>query len=161
MLKGSAAHNDALHEAVKASRTGEALFFDLAVDDLTRAGPPADQQHRRLGIRRGLPLVAHDTASTLKAAKDLFARAGRTCTVSRDEGRAPGHPGGHLRSFAGIPVNVTLLFSREQYLAAEDAPPRGVGGRIAAGLDPDVRSVASVSAWPRQATAPDAEIIRA
>ena len=51
--------------------------------------------------------------------------------------------------FAGMPINVTLLFSREQYLAAADAFLRGIERRIEAGLNPSVGSVASlfISRW--------------
>ena len=95
------------------------------------------------------PLLAHDAMSTLAAAKALFARAGRPNLMIK----IPGTPAGlwaiEEALFAGIPVNVTLLFSREQYLAAAEAFLRGIERRIDAGLKPDVASVASmfVSRW--------------
>ena len=95
------------------------------------------------------PLLAYDTASTLAAAQDLHARrSGPTCS-SRFPARTEGLPAIEEAIFAGVPINVTLLFSREQYLAAAEAYLRGIERRIAAGLDPDVASVASlfVSRW--------------
>ncbi len=154
-LKGSAAYDDAIRDGVKAGRTGEALFFDLALDDLTRAADLFRPVHQRTNGVDGWvslevsPLLARDPASTLEAAKELFARAGRPNLHIKIPGTKEGLPAIEEATFAGIPVNVTLLFSREHYLAAADAWLRGVERRIAAGLDPDVRSVASVfvSRW--------------
>jgi transaldolase len=154
-LKGSAAYDDAIRAGVKAGRAGEALFFDLAIDDLTRAADLFRPIYQRTDGVDGWvslevsPLLAHDTASTLNAAKDLFARARRPNLHIKIPGTREGLPAIEEATFAGIPVNVTLLFSREQYLAAADAWRRGVERRIEAGIDPDVRSVASVfvSRW--------------
>jgi len=95
------------------------------------------------------PLLAYDTASTLAAAKELHARAGRKNLLIKIPGTTEGLPAIEEAIFAGIPVNVTLLFSREHYLAAAAAYLRGIERRIVAGLDPDVGSVASVfiSRW--------------
>src|SRR5207302_7972746 len=88
------------------------------------------------------PLLAYDTASTLAAAKDLHARAGRPNLFIKIPGTKEGLPAIEEAIFAGIPINVTLLFSREQYLAAAEAFLRGIERRIAAGMDPEVGSVA-------------------
>src|SRR5262249_36566538 len=95
------------------------------------------------------PLLAHDTATTLSAARDLHARAGRPNLFIKIPGTKEGVPAIEEAIFAGIPVNVTLLFSREQYLAAAEAFLRGIERRIDAGLNPNVGSVASVfiSRW--------------
>ena len=95
------------------------------------------------------PLLAHDTASTLAAAKDLFARAARPNVFIKIPGTKEGLPAIEEAIFAGIPVNVTLLFSREHYVAAAEAFLRGIERRIDAGLNPNVGSVASVfvSRW--------------
>jgi transaldolase len=154
-LKGSAAYDADIHAGVRAARRGEDLFFDLAIADLTRAADLFKPVFHRTGGVDGFvslevsPLLAYDTASTLKAAKDLFARAGRKNLHIKIPGTAEGLPAIEEATFAGIPVNVTLLFSRDQYVAAAEAWLRGVERRIAAGLDPDVRSVASVfvSRW--------------
>jgi transaldolase len=154
-LAGSAAYDDAIREGVRAGRSGEALFFDLALADLTRAADLFLPVHRRTSGVDGWvslevsPLLAHDTAATLKAARELFTRAGRPNLHIKIPGTAEGLPAIEEATFAGIPVNVTLLFSREQYVAAAEAWLRGVERRIEAGLDPDVRSVASVfiSRW--------------
>ena len=95
------------------------------------------------------PLLAHDTASTIAAAKELYARAGRPNLFIKIPGTKEGLPAIEEAIFAGVPVNVTLLFSREQYVAAAEAYLRGIERRIAAGLNPQVGSVASmfISRW--------------
>jgi transaldolase len=95
------------------------------------------------------PLLAHDTTSTIAAAKQLFGRAGRSNLFIKIPGTKEGLPAIEEAIFAGVPVNVTLLFSREQYVAAAEAYLRGIERRIAAGLNPQVGSVASVfiSRW--------------
>src|SRR5262249_9796939 len=95
------------------------------------------------------PLLAHDTASTLAAAKTLYARAARPNLLIKIPGTKEGLPAIEESIFAGIPINVTLLFSREHYLAAAKAFLRGIERRIDAGLQPNVASVASVfvSRW--------------
>ena len=128
---------------------------DLALDDLTKAAdlfrPIWD---RTAGVDGWVslevsPLLAHDTQSTLAAAKDLFARSGRPNLFIKIPGTTEGLPAIEEAIFAGIPINVTLLFSREHYLASAEAYLRGIERRIAAGLKPDVASVASVfvSRW--------------
>ena len=95
------------------------------------------------------PLLAHDTAGTLAAAKELHARAGRPNLFIKIPGTKEGIPAIEEAIFAGVPINVTLLFSRAQYVAAAEAYLRGIERRIAAGLNPNVGSVASlfVSRW--------------
>lgn len=154
-IENSSAYDDAIRDGIKSGRTGEALFFDLAIDDLTRAADLLRPVFERTNGLDGWvslevsPLLAHDTASTLRAAKDLFARAGRPNLHIKIPGTKEGLPAIEEATFAGIPVNVTLLFSREQYLAAADAWLRGVERRIEVGAAPDVRSVGSVfvSRW--------------
>ena len=154
-LKKSAAYDEAIRAGVRGGRTGEALFFDLALDDLTRAADLFRPVHDRTGGLDGFvslevsPLLAYDTASTLTAAKELFARAGRKNLHIKIPGTREGLPAIEEATFAGIPVNVTLLFSREHYLGAAEAWLRGIERRIAAGLDPNVPSVASlfISRW--------------
>src|SRR5512137_2212605 len=154
-LKKSAAYDEAIRAGVKAGRTGEDLFFDLALDDLTRAADLFRPIHDRTGGVDGFvslevsPLLAYDTASTLKVAKELHARAARPNLHIKIPGTREGLPAIEEATFAGVPVNVTLLFSPGQYVAAAEAWLRGVERRIAAGLTADVRSVASVfvSRW--------------
>ena len=139
----------------KGASRARALFFDLALEDLTRAADLFRPVHdRTTGVDGWVslevsPLLAHDTASTLAAAKDLHARAGRPNLFIKIPGTKEGLPAIEEAIFAGIPINVTLLFSREQYLAAAEAFLRGIERRIDAGLNPDVGSVASVfiSRW--------------
>jgi len=152
---GSTAYDAAIASGVAAGRTGEELFFDLAIEDLVRAADLFADIYQRTGGVDGFvslevsPTLAYDTASTLAAAKDLFARAGRPNLHIKIPGTKEGLPAIEEATFAGIPVNVTLLFSRAQYVAAADAWLRGIERRIEAGLDADVRSVASVfiSRW--------------
>jgi transaldolase len=95
------------------------------------------------------PLLAHDTAGSIKAAVELHRRANRPNLYIKIPGTPEGVPAIEEAIFAGVPINVTLLFSREQYLAAAEAYLRGIERRIGAGLDPKVSSVASifVSRW--------------
>jgi transaldolase len=95
------------------------------------------------------PLLAHDTPSTLAAAEALHARAARPNLLIKIPGTKEGLPAIEEAIFAGIPINVTLLFSSAQYLAAADAFMRGIERRVAAGLQPEIESVASVfiSRW--------------
>ncbi|HET6238914.1 MAG TPA: transaldolase [Acetobacteraceae bacterium] len=154
-IKNSTTYDDTIRQKVRAGRSGEDLFFDLALEDLTRAADLFKPIYERTDGVDGWvslevsPLLAHDTASTLAAAKALHDRAGRANLFIKIPGTPEGLPAIEAAIFAGVPVNVTLLFSREQYVAAAEAYLRGVERRIAAGLNPDVGSVASVfvSRW--------------
>jgi transaldolase len=154
-IKNSTAYNNAIHEDLKRGKSGEALFFDLALEDLTRAADLFRPIHDRTDGVDGWvslevsPLLAYDTASTLAAAKELHARAGRSNLLIKIPGTKEGLPAIEEAIFAGIPINVTLLFSREQYVAAAEAFLRGIERRVEAGLEPTVGSVASVfvSRW--------------
>src|SRR3989440_11550931 len=154
-IKNSSRYDAAIRKKVKEGKSGEDLFFELALEDLTRAAdlfrPIWD---RTAGVDGWVslevsPLLAHDTASTLAAAKSLHARAGRPNLLIKIPGTKEGLPAIEEAIFAGVPVNVTLLFSREHYVAAAEAFLRGIERRIDAGLKPDVGSVASVfvSRW--------------
>jgi transaldolase len=154
-IKNSTAYDTPIREKLAKGTSGEALFFELALEDITRAADLFRPTHDRTNGVDGWvslevsPLLAHDTASTLAAAKDLFARAGRPNLFIKIPGTKEGEPAIEEAIFAGIPVNVTLLFSREQYLAAAEAFLRGIERRIDANLNPRVGSVASVfiSRW--------------
>src|SRR3984957_2545275 len=154
-IKNSAAYDDAIRNKLAKGRSGEELFFDLALEDLLRAAdlfrPIFDRTNGVDGwvSLEVSPLLAHDTASTLNEAKELFARAGRPNLFIKIPGTSEGLPAIEEAIFAGVPINVTLLFSREQYAAAAGAYLRGIQRRIAAGLNPRVVSVASVfiSRW--------------
>jgi len=154
-IKDSAAYDAGIREGLAKGKSGERLFFDLALDDLTRAADLFRPVHDRTSGVDGWvslevsPLLAHDTARTIAAAKQLFARARRPNLFIKIPGTKEGLPAIEEAIFAGVPVNVTLLFSREQYLAAAEAYLRGIERRIAAGLNPEVGSVASVfvSRW--------------
>jgi transaldolase len=154
-IKNSTAYDAAIRDRLGKGKSGEALFFAVALEDISRAAhffrPVYD---RTDGVDGWVslevsPLLAHDTASTLTAAKALHARARLLNLFIKIPGTKEGLPAIEEAIFAGIPVNVTLLFSREQYLSAAEAYLRAVERRIAAGLNPDVGSVASVfiSRW--------------
>jgi len=154
-IKNSRAYDAAIQEKLSKGQSGETLFFELALEDLTRAADlfrPIYNQSDGVDGWASLevsPLLAHDTASTLSAAKDLYARAGRPNLFIKIPGTKEGLPAIEEAIFAGVPINVTLLFSREQYVAAAEAFLRGIERRIDAGLKPVVPSVASVfiSRW--------------
>src|SRR6185369_9549088 len=154
-IKNSAAYDAAIRTRVKEGKSGEELFFELALADISQAADlfrPIWERTEGVDGWASLevsPLLAHDTASTLAAARDLHARAGRPNLLIKIPGTKEGLPAIEEAIFAGVPVNVTLLFSREHYVAAAEAFLRGIERRIAAGLNPNVGSVASVfvSRW--------------
>ena len=154
-IKNSAAYDAAIRGKLREGKSGEKLFFELALEDLTQAAdlfrPVWDRTNGVDGwvSLEVSPLLAHDTASTLAAARELHARTGRPNLFIKIPGTREGLPAIEEAIFAGVPVNVTLLFSREQYVAAAEAFLRGIERRVEAGLDPDVGSVASVfiSRW--------------
>jgi transaldolase len=154
-IKDSTAYDVAIREKLAKGESGEDLFFDLALEDLTRAADLFRPTYDRTDSVDGWvslevsPLLAYDTAHTLAAAKDLHDRAGRPNLLIKIPGTKEGLPAIEEAIFAGIPINVTLLFSREHYVAAAEAFLRGIERRIDAGLKPGVGSVASVfvSRW--------------
>jgi transaldolase len=154
-IKSSSDYDAAIRDNLSKGGSGETLFFDLAIEDLTRAADLFRPIYDRTNGVDGWvslevsPLLAYDTASTLAAAKDLFAQAGRPNLYIKIPGTKEGLPAIEEAIFAGIPINVTLLFSREHYVAAAEAFLRGIERRIEAGLKPTVGSVASVfvSRW--------------
>ena len=165
-IKNSGDYDASIRQKLKADKTGEDLFFELALEDITAAADLFRPVHERtLGVDGWVslevsPLLAHNTKTTIAEAKDLHARAGRPNVLIKIPGTKEGLPAIEESIFAGIPVNVTLLFSREQYLAAAEAYMRGIERRIEAGLNPYVGSVASlfISRWDVAVadTAPDA-----
>lgn len=154
-IKKSASYDSAISQKLSQGLAGESLFFELALEDLTRAadlfGSVYDQTKRVDGwvSLEVSPLLAYDTVTTLAAAKDLHKRAARPNLFIKIPGTREGLPAIEEAIFSGVSVNVTLLFSREQYVAAAEAYLKGIERRIAAGLDPKVGSVASlfISRW--------------
>jgi transaldolase len=154
-IKNSQAYDTAISDRLAEGKSGEPLFFELALEDITRAAdlfrPVYDQTDGVDGwvSLEVSPALAYNAGSTLAAAKELRARAARPNVFIKIPGTKEGLPAIEEAIFSGIPVNITLLFSREQYLAAADAFMRGIERRIAAKLTPDVASVASVfvSRW--------------
>jgi transaldolase len=154
-IKNSASYDEDIRRKLAAGKSGEALFFELALSDITQAAdvfrPIFDKSSGVDGYvsLEVSPLLAHDTQTTLAEAKDLHARAGRPNLFIKIPGTQEGLPAIEEAIFAGVPVNVTLLFSREHYLAAAEAYLRGIERRVEAGLNPNVGSVASlfISRW--------------
>jgi transaldolase len=154
-IKNSSSYDRAIRDYASKGKSGEELFFELALEDLTRAADLFRPVHDRTNGLDGWvslevsPLLAHNTASTLAEAKQLFARANRPNLLIKIPGTKEGLSAIEEAIFAGIPVNVTLLFSPEQYRAVAEAYMRGIERRIDAGLNPDIGSVASVfvSRW--------------
>lgn len=151
------AYDAGIREKVKAGKSGEGLFIELALEDLRRA---ADLFRPVFDATDGVdgwvsmevsPLLADDTQGTIEAAKQIHAQADRPNLLVKIPGTPAGLGAIEEAIFAGIPVNVTLLFSAAQYKAAADAYVRGIERRVAAGLDPKVGSVASVfiSRWDK------------
>jgi transaldolase len=154
-IRNTADYDAAIRAGAAAGRTGEDLFFDLALEDLTRAADLFRPVHEATNGVDGWvslevsPKLAYDAASTVAEATALFARAARPNLFIKIPGTREGLAAIEETIFAGVPVNVTLLFSREQYLAAAYAYLRGIERRVAAGRNPLVPSVASlfVSRW--------------
>jgi transaldolase len=155
-IKNSPTYDPVIQKKMREGKSGEALFFEIALEDLTRAADMFRDIHAKSNGVDGWvslevsPVLAHDTASTLKQAKDLCARAAHPNLFIKIPGTTEGLPAIEEAIFAGVSVNVTLLFSREHYLAQSEAYLRGIERRIAAGLPPkNVSSVASVfiSRW--------------
>jgi transaldolase len=154
-IKNSSDYDNAIRSKLAEGKSGEKLFFELALEDLTQAAdlfrPVYD---RTCGVDGWVslevsPLLAHDTKSTIAEAKNLHAQARRPNLFIKIPGTPEGLPAIEEAIFAGVPINVTLLFSEDQYLAAANAFMRGIERRIEAGSRPDVPSVASIfiSRW--------------
>jgi len=154
-IKNSSDYDDAIKSKLAEGKSGEKLFFELALEDLAQAADLFRPIHDRTSGVDGWvslevsPLLAHDTKSTIAVAKELHAQARRPNLLIKIPGTPEGRPAIEEAIFAGVPVNVTLLFSDDQYLAAANAFMRGIERRIEAGLKPDIASVASIfiSRW--------------
>ena len=154
-IKNSSAYDSTIGDHVAEGQSAEAVFFNLALEDLTHAAKLFRPVHDRTDGVDGWvslevsPLLAYDTASTIAAAKELSARAAQPNLFIKIPGTAEGLPAIEEAIFAGVPINVTLLFSREHYVAAAEAVLRGIERRLESGLNPHVDSVASlfISRW--------------
>ncbi|MEO8452824.1 MAG: transaldolase [Gemmatimonadota bacterium] len=154
-IKKNDFYDGAIRRKAAEGKSGETLFFELAIEDLVRAADLFRPVHDRTGGVDGWvslevsPVLANDTAATIRAAAELHGRAQRPNLFIKIPGTPEGLPAIEASIFAGVPVNVTLLFSAAQYTAAAGAYMRGIERRIAAGLDPKIDSVASifVSRW--------------
>src|SRR5438094_1495810 len=137
-IKNSTAYDAAIRKKLSEGKSGEDLFFELALEDLTRAADLFRPIYDRTNGVDGWvslevsPVLAHDTKSTLAAARSLHARAGRPNLFIKIPGTKEGLPAIEEAIFAGVPINVTLLFSADQYLAAAEAFVRGIERRIEA-----------------------------
>jgi transaldolase len=151
----SSSYDAEIRKLTAAGHSAEAIFFQLALQDLARAAELFAPVHGRTAGVDGFvslevsPLLVHDTRRTIEQAKELHRRGARPNLLIKIPGTKAGLPAIEEAIFSGVPVNVTLLFSREHYLAAADAYLRGLERRVEAGLSPDVGSVASLflSRW--------------
>jgi transaldolase len=154
-MKHGSAYDEEIRKLAQTGLADEKLFFELAIEDLRRAADLFRAAHERSAGVDGWvslevsPRLAYDTNSTLAEARDLHARAARPNLFIKIPGTQEGLPAIESAIFAGVPINVTLLFSADQYVAAADAWLRGIERRIAAGLNPNIASVASIflSRW--------------
>jgi transaldolase len=154
-ITGGDAYDEQIIEVAPTVDTTEETFFELAIADLRDAADLFAPVHERTAGIDGFcslevsPLIADDTAATIEQAARLHAKAERENIFIKIPGTPAGLPAIEESIFAGIPINVSLLFDTEQYLAAADAYLKGIERRIEAGLDPDVTSVASIfmSRW--------------
>jgi transaldolase len=156
-IGGTKAYDEGIRTKAAAGLSGEELFVELALEDLRRAADVFQPVFAATGGGDGWvsmevsPLLADDAASTLQAAKTIFRQAARANLYVKIPGTTAGLAAIEESIFAGVPINVTLLFSSDHYRAAAEAYLRGIERRVAAGLDPNVSSVASlfVSRWDR------------
>jgi transaldolase len=154
-IRNSADYDGDIARQASHGRPAEDLFFDLALADLTKAADLLRSVSNRTDGVDGWvslevsPFLARDTQRTIEAARDLSQRGNKSNLFIKIPGTEEGLPAIEAAIFAGVPINVTLLFSREQYIAAAEAYLRGVERRIEAGLNPAVASVASlfISRW--------------
>jgi transaldolase len=154
-ISGGNAYDEQITELREKGLDPEPIFFELALADLQRAADLFKDVHEQTGGVDGFvslevsPLLAYETESTIKQATELHGRGGRDNIYIKIPGTPEGLPAIEEAIFAGVPINVTLLFSNEQYLAAADAYMKGLERRVEAGLDVKVESVASVfiSRW--------------
>ncbi len=154
-IRQGKSYDVSLRAAARSGVSHEELFFELALEDITHAADLFRPVHERSAGVDGWvslevsPLLAADAKSTLAQAKDLSSRANRSNLFIKIPGTPEGLAAIEEAIFAGIPINITLLFSAKQYQAAADAWLRGVERRVEAGLNPNVASVASmfVSRW--------------
>jgi len=154
-IKNSSDYDSAIKSKLAQGKSGEKLFFELALEDIREAADLFRPVHdRTCGVDGWVslevsPLLAHDTKSTIAEAKELHRQAQRRNVFIKIPGTPEGLPAIEEAIFAGVPINVTLLFSDDQYVAAANAFMRGIERRIEAGLQPDVASVASlfISRW--------------
>jgi transaldolase len=154
-IKNSSDYDNAIKSKLAEGKSGEKLFFEVALEDLTQAADLFRPIHdRTCGVDGWVslevsPLLARDTKTTIEVAKELHAQARRPNVMIKIPGTPEGLSAIEEAIFAGVPINVTLLFSDDQYLAAANAFMRGIERRIEAGLRPDIRSVASIfiSRW--------------
>jgi len=153
----SKSYDSEIRRLLSIGLSGDALFFELAVQDLTRAADLFAPIHERTAGVDGWvslevsPLLAYDATATVAEAKALHKKANRRNLFIKIPGTKEGAPAVEEAIFSGVPVNVTLLFTGDHYLAAAEAYMRGIERRIAASLSPDVRSVASlfISRWDK------------
>ncbi len=153
----SKSYDSEIRRLVDTGLSGESLFFELAVQDLARAADLFAPIHERTAGVDGFvslevsPLLAYDEKNTVEQAKALHKKAIRRNLFIKIPGTKQGAPAIEEAIFSGVPVNVTLLFSRDHYVAAAESYIRGLERRISAGLSPDVRSVASlfISRWDK------------
>ena len=151
------AYNDEMARLMSSGKSVEDAFFEMAIEDLRRAADLFADIHQRTSTVDGWvslevsPLLAYDAVKTAAVAKQLHQKAARPNLFIKIPGTTEGHTAIEEAIFAGVSVNVTLLFSREHYLGAVEAYMRGLERRVEAGLSADVRSVASlfVSRWDK------------
>jgi transaldolase len=150
-IKNGNDYDDAIKKKVEEGKSGERLFFELAIEDLTKAAELFRAVNERTSGLDGWvslevsPLLAYDTTATIAAAKELHSQANQPNVMIKIPGTPQGLPAIEEAIFAGVPINVTLLFSNEQYVAAAEAYMRGIERRIDAGMKANIPSVASIS----------------
>jgi transaldolase len=159
-IGSGSAYDDSIRALHDQGREGEDLFFELALEDLRQAADLFVAAHERTDGVDGWaslevsPKIADDSEATIEQAQRLHIESRRNNIFIKIPGTEAGNKAIEESIHAAVPINVTLLFSTDQYVASAEAYMRAIERRIEDGDDPDVPSVASlfISRWDKAVT---------
>ncbi|OIO35046.1 MAG: transaldolase [Candidatus Omnitrophica bacterium CG1_02_44_16] len=150
-INGSVVYDEKIKRLKKEGKSLEAIYDDLTADDVRDAADMLSGVYDRTEGLDGyvsievLPTYAHDPEKTLEYARYIHKKVGRKNIMIKVPGTPQASSAIRALIAEGISVNVTLLFSVEQYEPAALAYMDGLRDRLRLGLDlKSVSSVASV-----------------
>lgn len=150
-IAGSNDYDSEMEQLVAEGRSVDEIYEALAINDIAQAADMLRPLYDSTGGTDGFvslevsPTLAHDTFGTIDDAKRLFATLHRPNIMIKIPGTPEGVPAITEVIAAGVNVNVTLLFSLEQYEAIANAYIAGLECRVAAGLE--IKHIASVASF--------------